>query len=294
VQLERVLLPDPALVDEVVRLSLREDVGRGDVTTLATVPPDQWGRARIVAKAAGVVAGLPVATRVFRLLDARCRAECSVADGEACRPAQALAEVTGPLRAVLSGERVALNFLQRLSGIATLTRRYVEALACTRAQVVDTRKTTPGLRALEKYAVRVGGGRNHRFGLDDGILIKENHVRAAGGVAEAVARARQAATHLQRVQVEVRDLEELEEAVRAGADAVLLDNMELPTIAEAVRRVAGRAVVEASGNMGLERARAAAEAGVDLVSVGALTHSAPALDVSLLVEETWSEAGHGG
>lgn len=187
------------------------------------------------------------------------------------------------MRGILAGERLALNLLQRLSGIATLTRAYVEALAGTKAQILDTRKTTPGLRALEKYAVRVGGGRNHRYGLFDGILLKENHVRAAGGVGEAVRRAKARAPHYLKVEVEVRSLEELEEALEAGADLILLDNFPTRALREAVRRVGGRVPLEASGNMTLERAKAAAEAGVDYVSVGALTHSAKALDLSLLV-----------
>ncbi|WP_243030474.1 carboxylating nicotinate-nucleotide diphosphorylase [Thermus altitudinis] len=268
---------------ETLRAWLLEDLGHGDLTSALTVPEDLRGQATILAKEEGVVAGLPVAREVFALVDARIAFTPLVEEGARVRPGQEVARLEGPLRGILAGERLALNLLQRLSGIATLTRTYVEALRGTRTQVLDTRKTTPGLRALEKYAVRVGGGRNHRFGLFDGILIKENHIRAAGGVGEAVRRARAQAPHYLRVEVEVTNLAELEEALEAGADLILLDNFSPEAIREAVRRVGGRVPVEASGNMTPERARKAAEAGVDYVSVGALTHSAKALDLSLLV-----------
>jgi len=264
---------------------LLEDLGHGDLTTLLTVPEDLWGRAAILAKEEGVIAGLPVAKEVFFLADARIAFTALVGEGERVGPGQEVARLEGPLRGIQKDQSRPCfqNLLQRLSGIATLTRAYVEALKGTKAQVLDTRKTTPGLRALEKYAVRVGGGRNHRYGLFDGILIKENHIRAAGGVAEAVKRAKAGAPHYLKVEVEVGNLAELEEALEAGADLILLDNFPLEEIREAVRRVGGRVPLEASGNMTLERARAAAEAGVDYVSVGALTHSAKALDLSLLV-----------
>ncbi|MFN3180231.1 MAG: carboxylating nicotinate-nucleotide diphosphorylase [Thermus sp.] len=268
---------------ETLRVWLQEDLGHGDLTTALTVPENLLGQAVIVAKEEGVIAGLPIAQEVFSLADTRIAFTPLLQEGERARPGQEVARLEGPLRGILAGERLALNLLQRLSGIATLTRAYVEALRGTKAQVLDTRKTTPGLRALEKYAVRVGGGRNHRFGLFDGILIKENHIRAAGGVAEAVKRARAKAPHYLKVEVEVTNLAELEEALAAGADLILLDNFSPEEILEAVRRVGGRVLLEASGNMTLERARAAAEAGVDFVSVGALTHSAKALDLSLLV-----------
>jgi nicotinate-nucleotide pyrophosphorylase (carboxylating) len=270
-------------LDEALRAWLLEDLGHGDLTTTLLVPEGLEGEAVIVAKEEGVVAGLPVAGRVFALLDPRVAFTPLVTEGALVARGQEVARVAGPLRGILAGERLALNLLQRLSGIATLTRAYVEALKGTKAQVLDTRKTTPGLRALEKYAVRVGGGRNHRFGLFDGVLIKENHIRAAGGVREAVRRARPGGPHYLKVEVEVTSLAELEEALEAGADLILLDNFSLEAIREAVRRVAGRVPLEASGNMTLERARGAAEAGVDYVSVGALTHSAKALDLSLLV-----------
>ena len=270
-------------LEEALRAWLREDLGQGDLTSLLVVPEDLEGEAVILAKEGGVLAGLWVAERVFALADPRTAFTPLVAEGARVAEGTEVARVRGPLRGSLAGERLALNLLQRLSGIATLTRAYVEALAGTKAQILDTRKTTPGLRALEKYAVRVGGGRNHRYGLFDGILLKENHVRAAGGVGEAVRRAKARAPHYLKVEVEVRSLEELEEALEAGADLILLDNFPLEALREAVRRVGGRVPLEASGNMTLERAKAAAEAGVDYVSVGALTHSAKALDLSLLV-----------
>ena len=270
-------------LEEALRAWLREDLGQGDLTSLLVVPEDLECEAVILAKEGGVLAGLWVAERVFALADPRTAFTPLVAEGARVAEGTEVARVRGPLRGILAGERLALNLLQRLSGIATLTRAYVEALAGTKAQILDTRKTTPGLRALEKYAVRVGGGRNHRYGLFDGILLKENHVRAAGGVGEAVRRAKARAPHYLKVEVEVRSLEELEEALEAGADLILLDNFPLEALREAVRRVGGRVPLEASGNMTLERAKAAAEAGVDYVSVGALTHSAKALDLSLLV-----------
>ena len=270
-------------LEEALRAWLREDLGQGDLTSLLVVPEDLEGEAVILAKEGGVLAGLWVAERVFALADPRTAFTPLVAEGARVAEGTEVARVRGPLRGILAGERLALNLLQRLSGIATLTRAYVEALAGTKAQILDTRKTTPGLRALEKYAVRVGGGRNHRYGLFDGILLKENHVRAAGGVGEAVRRAKARAPHYLKVEVEVRSLEELEEALEAGADLILLDNFPLEALREAVRSVGGRVPLEASGNMTLERAKAAAEAGVDYVSVGALTHSAKALDLSLLV-----------
>ncbi|WP_018110956.1 carboxylating nicotinate-nucleotide diphosphorylase [Thermus igniterrae] len=273
----------PAVDEPTLRAWLQEDLGPGDLTSLLTVPEGLQGEALILAKEEGVVAGLPLAERVFRLADPRVGFTPLVAEGARVARGEALARLEGPLRGILAGERLALNLLQRLSGIATLTRAYVEALEGTKTRVLDTRKTTPGLRALEKYAVRVGGGQNHRFGLFDGILIKENHVRAAGGVGEAVRRAKAGAPHYLKVEVEVTSLEELEEALAAGADLILLDNFPLEALREAVARVGGRVPLEASGNMTLERARLAAEAGVDYVSVGALTHSARALDLSLLV-----------
>ncbi len=271
---------------EQIRAWLLEDVGHGDLTTQLTVPQDAQGRGVILAKETGVLAGIEAARLVFHEVDPTLRFTALKADGDRLEPVQAVARIEGRLASILTAERLALNLLQRLSGIATLTRKYVEAVAGTQARILDTRKTTPGLRALEKYAVRVGGGHNHRFGLFDGILIKDNHIAAAGGVRAAVTRARARAPHGLRVEVEVTTLAELEEALEAGADVILLDNMDLPTLRQAVARAAGRARLEASGGMTLERVRAVAETGVDFISVGALTHSAKALDLSLEIEAT--------
>ncbi|MBX6377374.1 MAG: carboxylating nicotinate-nucleotide diphosphorylase [Clostridia bacterium] len=278
-----VVLP-PAWVAETVRRALAEDVGRGDLTTLATVPAELEGEATIYAKAEGILAGLPFAEGVFGQVDPRLRFTALLRDGARVTPGTAVARVTGPVRGILTAERVALNFLQQLSGVATATHSLVAACAGTGTRVLDTRKTAPGLRLAQKYAVRVGGGLNHRFGLDDGILIKRNHLRAAGGIAVAVARARSAYAPFHRVAVEVESLEEVAEALAAGADWLLLDNMTPETAAAAVRTVAGRVPVEASGNMTPARAAAFAAAGVDFVSAGALTHSAPALDLHLRLE----------
>ncbi len=262
---------------------LQEDLGHGDLTSELTLPPRVEGEAVILAKEPGILAGLEIARRVFRLVDPQLAFAPQVEEGASVVAGQEVVQIKGSLPAILAAERLALNLLQRLSGIATLTRTYVEALRGTSTQLLDTRKTTPGLRALEKYAVRVGGGKNHRFGLFDGILIKENHIRGAGGIWTAVQRAKAGAPHHLKVEVEVRNLQELEEALAAGADLILLDNFPLEQIRAAVQRVGGKVPLEASGNMNLERARQAAEAGVDYISVGALTHSAKALDLSLLV-----------
>lgn len=266
---------------EQIRRWLAEDLGHGDITTSLVVNPNARGTSEIVAREHGLLCGLPVARMVFEELDPALHLEPCVAEGATIEPGQTVARLAGRLGSILSGERLALNLLQRLSGVATATRAFVEAVEGTGVAILDTRKTTPGLRALEKYAVRVGGGRNHRFGLFDGILIKDNHIRAAGGVAEAVRRARARAPHSLAIEVEVTTLEELEEALAAGADWILLDNMDLETIREAVQRTTGRAKLEASGGVTLERVRAIAETGVDAVSVGALTHSVRALDLSL-------------
>jgi len=271
--------------DRVLRAALEEDVGPGDLTTRVTVPEGARARAWVLAKENLRLAGLPGFVRAFELLGGTdLRWDLHARDGDDVMAGTRVLDVEGPARLLLTGERTALNLLQRLSGIATLTARWARHLEGTRARLVDTRKTTPGLRALEKYAVRVGGGANHRTGLYDGILIKENHLRASGGVAKAVAAARAGAPHTLRVEVEVTNLGELEQALAAGADAVLLDNMALGDMAEAVRRVAGRALVEASGGVTEDRLRAIAETGVDLISAGALTHSPRAVDLSLLFE----------
>ena len=266
-------------VTEILERALAEDLGSGDLTTDATVPAPVEAAGTFLAQGVMVVAGLPVVERLFELLNPKMRFRALVEEGQLVSRG-VLAEVRGDARALLRGERTALNFLQRLSGIATLTRRYVARLEGTKAKLRDTRKTTPGLRLLERYAVRVGGGSNHRFGLFDAVLIKENHARLAGGVGEAVRRAREKYGTRQLIQAEVRDETELRQALEAGADAVLLDNMTVEQVDLAVDLVQGRAVVEASGGLKLDNLRAYAECGVDYISVGALTHSAPAAEIS--------------
>jgi nicotinate-nucleotide pyrophosphorylase (carboxylating) len=266
-------------LERAVYAALAEDVGEGDVTTEATVEPDAVGTAELVLREAGVVCGLAAAEAVFRALDPDVTFEPLVEEGAVVDHPAAVALVTGPERAILTGERTALNFLGRLSGIATLTRRYVDAVAGTGVAILDTRKTTPGLRALEKYAVACGGGRNHRFGLDDGVLVKDNHLRAAGSI-EAAVESLRAATDLP-VEVECDTLEQVSAALDAGADAILLDNMTLESLRAAVALAGGRVWLEASGGVTFENVRAIAETGVDEISVGALTHSARSLDVSL-------------
>lgn len=266
-------------LERVVQAALAEDIGQGDVTTDATVDERAKGTAVLVTRAPGVVAGLDAAEAVFRALDPNIEFERLVREGEWLAELEPIARVGGSLRAILTGERTALNLLARLSGIATLTRRYVDAVAGTGVAILDTRKTTPGLRELEKHAVATGGGRNHRFGLDDGVLVKDNHLAAAGSVSAAVERLR-GATDLP-IEVECDTLDQLEEALAAGADAILLDNMSLDELRRAVAVSDGRARLEASGGVTLDTVRAVAETGVDEISVGALTHSAPALDLSL-------------
>jgi nicotinate-nucleotide pyrophosphorylase (carboxylating) len=273
------------LLEEMAARWLAEDVGRGDVTTRAVVPPDRAGVARIEARAPFVVAGLPIAHACFDLVsDGEVDWHAFVADGAEVEAHDTLARIEGPLAAILTAERTALNLVGHLSGIATITRRFLKEVEGTTATIVDTRKTTPGMRLLEKAAVRAGGAANHRFGLDDGVLIKDNHVVAVGGVEEAVRRARAAVPHGLKVEVEVTTLDQLDAAVAAGADAVLLDNMQPEMVADAVRRAGGKATLEASGGITLENVRAYAETGVDLISVGALTHSAPNADIALEVE----------
>ena len=274
---------EPWQVEALVERFLEEDIGRGDRTTEAVVPEELRSRARIEAREPAIVAGLDVARACFTALgEVDWRPE--VSDGERIGAGDVLVRIEGPLRVILTAERTALNLLQRLSGIATMTRTYVEAVEGKPVQIVDTRKTTPGLRVLEKYAVRVGGGSNHRAGLDDGILIKDNHIAAAGGVGEAVSRALADVPHGLRVEVEVQDLDELDEALAAGAEAILLDNMSPELIREAVAKAGGKALLEASGGITLETVADYAATGVDLISVGALTHSVRAIDLSLEVE----------
>ncbi len=268
--------------EPLVRAALAEDIGPGDITTTLCVPADVWATATVLAKAPGVVAGLDVCALAFRLLDSEVRWEAHVPDGSAMLDSRtALATVTGNARALLTAERVALNFLQRLSGVATVTARYVAAVAGTGARIVDTRKTTPGLRMLEKYAVRMGGGENHRLGLYDCVLIKDNHIQAAGGIGPAVAGARAHIPHTMKIEVETDTLAQVEEALAVRADIILLDNMDLETMRRAVTLIGGRAIAEASGGLSLDRVAAVAATGVQILSVGALTHSAPALDIGL-------------
>lgn len=266
--------------------ALEEDIGFGDLTTLAIVPAEQAIVATIITRQPGVIAGLDIAAVVFHAVDADLRVEQFVSDGTKVAANDRLARIEGSARSILTAERTALNFLGRLSGIATLTAACVAAIANTRAAIIDTRKTTPGLRALEKYAVRMGGGRNHRFALDDGILIKDNHIAAAGGIGVAIARAHQHAPHLLKIEVECETLEQVQQALDAGADVILLDNMSSGQQKEAValiRQRDARVLIEASGNIGTnpERLAAVAATGVDFISLGALTHSAPNFDVSL-------------
>ena len=274
-------LPD-LIIEPIVRAALVEDLGRaGDITSLACIDADARLSARFAGRQAGVVAGLACARLAILALDPAARFETLVQDGDVLAPGAVLARVDANARALLSAERVALNLLGRLSGVASLTAAYVAAVAGTSARIVDTRKTTPGLRALEKYAVRCGGGVNHRFGLDDAILIKDNHVAACGGVGEAIRRARAAAGHLVKVEAEVDSLAQLDEALAERPDVIMLDNFTLDDLREAVARAKGQVVLEASGGVNLTTVRAIAETGVDVISVGALTHSAPVLDIGL-------------
>jgi nicotinate-nucleotide pyrophosphorylase (carboxylating) len=275
--------PPPALaVEPIVRAALFEDLGRGgDLTSDAIVPAGLRSSARIVARAPGIIAGLDAATLAFRLLDPQAAITVYAVDGTAVVPNQSVAEVAAGARALLAAERTALNVLCHLSGIATLARRLVDLVAGTNARIADTRKTTPGLRVLEKYAVRCGGGTNHRFGLDDAVLIKDNHLAIAGSIREAVAAVRARVGHMVKVEIEVDTLEQLREALETPVDAVLLDNMTPAQLREAVGIAGGRVLTEASGGVTLETIAEIARSGVDLISVGALTHSAPALDLGL-------------
>ncbi|WP_309122861.1 carboxylating nicotinate-nucleotide diphosphorylase [Paenibacillus sp.] len=277
---------DLSIVRDQIQGWLREDVGPGDVTSRSILPEDHRSKAVIHAKEAGVVAGLPVAEAVFAEVDPALRVTRIATEGAPIAVGDVLLELEGSTLSILTGERLALNLLQRMSGIATTTRAYAAAVegVTPAPRIVDTRKTTPGLRLLEKYAVRVGGGHNHRFGLFDAVLLKDNHIKAAGGVKEAVARSRAAVPHTMRVEVEVETMEQVEEAIESGADIIMLDNMAPASMAEAVsriRRASPRTVVEVSGGVNLTTVRTIAESGVDVISVGGLTHSAKSLDISL-------------
>ncbi len=277
------LAPLPALViDPIVRNALAEDLGRaGDITSEATVPTNATARAEINARQAGVLAGLDCARAAFRLVDTSLKIAVLKADGDTLQPGDTICVVEGPARSILTAERVALNFLGHLTGIASATASFVQAVGGTKARITCTRKTTPNLRALEKYAVRAGGGVNHRFGLDDGILIKDNHIAVASGVTPALTAALAKAGHMVRVEIEVDTLDQLREALDGGAHAILLDNMDPATLRQAVAINAGRAALEASGGITLGTVRGVAETGVDYISVGWITHSAPCLDLGL-------------
>ena len=276
----------PMVLRGVVRDALDEDLGRaGDITSAATIPAGREAKAKLVARKPGVIAGLNCAEEAFYALDRKIAFKATVRDGAKVAAKELLAEISGDARNILSGERVALNFLGHLSGIATLTAAYADKIKHTKAKIVDTRKTTPGLRALEKYAVRCGGGVNHRMGLDDALLIKDNHIAVAGGIAQVLKTARAAVGHLVKIEIEVDTLSQFEEVLKAGgADVVMLDNMDPATMKRAVEMNAGRLVLEASGGVSLDTVAAIAGSGVDVISVGALTHSAPVLDIGLDIE----------
>ena len=268
-------------VDELIERALEEDVGTGDITTLTTISEDAKGHGRYIAKEDGVLCGISLAARVYEKIDKNIEFTAYKKDGDEVVRGDVIAEVRGSAISLLTGERVGLNLMQRLSGTATKTRECTKKIAGTNAVIADTRKTTPGLRVLEKYAVRVGGGSNHRFNLADGILIKDNHIVAAGGITEAVRRARKNAPHTLKIEVEIETFEQLEEALCAGADIIMLDNMSCEDMAKAVKIVNGRAKTEASGNMGDKDLLEVAKTGVDIISIGALTHSVRSLDISL-------------
>jgi len=271
------------IIRRLIQSAIEEDVGSGDITTSAVLTGNETGRAQAIARGDMVAAGMDVFKEVFVSYDGDIRFRDNVEDGALVKSGDILTEISGKLGSILTAERVALNFLQRLCGIATLTRRYVDEVGGTGAKILDTRKTTPCLRMLEKYAVAIGGGVNHRFGLYDGILIKDNHIDAAGGISAAVDRISRGAPHALKVEVEVKNLREVEEALSAGVDIIMLDNMGSGEMKEAVSLISGRTLIEASGNVTLSSVREIAETGVDLISVGALTHSPPASDISLRV-----------
>jgi nicotinate-nucleotide pyrophosphorylase (carboxylating) len=273
------------MVTHAVEAALMEDLGRaGDITTTATIPESMQARAAIIARKNGVIAGLPLAREAFRRLDPEVRFDAVLNDGDQVAPGTVIARISGPARPILSAERVALNYLGRLSGIATATASFAEKIAHTKAKIIDTRKTTPNMRIFEKYAVRCGGGANHRFGLDDAVLIKDNHIAVAGGIGPALRAAKASVGHLVKIEIEVDTLAQLDEVLAEGADAVLLDNMTPDLLAQAVAKIGGRMISEASGGITLDTAKAIAEAGVDLLSSGWITHSAPTLDLGLDID----------
>ncbi len=268
-------------IDKIIELALAEDIGSGDITTLSTIPEGTKAYGRFVAKQDGIICGIDIAKKVFAIIDAGVQFTSHKKDGEKITTGEVIAEVSGDARAMLTAERTALNLMQRLSGVATKTHECVELVKGTNAKIADTRKTTPGMRALEKYAVRMGGGTNHRFNLADGVLIKDNHIAAAGGIREAVTNARKIIPHTLKIEVEVESFEQLEEALSAGADIIMLDNMSNEVMAKAVKIADGRALLEASGNMDRRNLREVAETGVDIISIGALTHTIKSVDISL-------------
>jgi len=274
-------------LNELIGRALQEDIGHGDITTESLIPEGMQASGVFVAKSAGILAGINVSRAVFRYLEPGITFETFKTDGDTLAAGDVIARVTGKAATLLTGERVALNFLQRLSGIATKTRRMVELIKYLPAELVDTRKTTPGLRVLDKYAVAVGGARNHRFGLYDGVMIKDNHIKAVGSITGAVSAARQKIPHTIKVEVEVENLEQLEEALQARADIILLDNMDIEQMKKAVEITAGRALLEASGGINEDTLAEVAKSGVDFISSGALTHSAVSLDISFNLTETW-------
>ena len=269
------------VADKYIKMALEEDINSEDVSTNAVMPEYKKGEVQLICKEDGIIAGLMVFERVFTLLDSDTQVTCHVKDGDEVKKGEVLAVVTGDIRVLLSGERTALNYLQRMSGIATYTRSVARLLEGTKTTLLDTRKTTPGMRVFEKYAVRVGGGANHRYNLSDGVLLKDNHIDAAGGVTQAVQAARAYAPFVRKIEVETEDLDMVREAVEAGADIIMLDNMTPEQMAEAVRIINGRAETECSGNVTKENINTIAHLGVDYISSGALTHSAPILDISL-------------
>ena len=274
------LLNNPQ-VEQIITLALNEDIGTGDITTLSTIPADKTATGRFIAKEDMIICGIDLAAHIFERVDPAIRLEAGFKDGDAVKKGDVIAVVSGNAQNVLTGERTALNFMQRLTGIATRTHASVAEVAGTKAKITDTRKTTPGLRVLEKYAVRVGGGTNHRFNLADGVLIKDNHIAVSGGIRNAVNNARAVIPHTLKIEVEVETKEQLAEALEAGADIIMLDNMSVSLMRECVGIVGGRALVEASGNMGERSLREVAETGVDIISIGALTHTVKAADISL-------------
>jgi len=268
-------------IDEIILNALREDIGTGDITTITTIPANKTAHGKFIAKEDGVICGLEVCERVFKLLDDTIDFKTFLKDGDKVADGEVFAEISGNARNLLTGERTALNILQRMSGIATMTAEFAAQIAGTKAKITDTRKTTPGLRVLEKYAVRIGGGTNHRFNLADGILIKDNHITASGGITQAVKSARANAPHTLKIEVECENMHDVSEAIEAGADIIMLDNMSIDEMRQAVDFIAGRALTEASGNMDEKDLRAVADAGVDIISIGALTRNAKSLDTSL-------------